>query len=100
MQAPLLVTEVQIKRMWRAAGLSQPNIWLARVVTIWFLIAFSGPLFFAPVDIDSDLAARVVKAVKEGFASLAEACQPFLAVVGARLPVEMRGWMPGSAGEL
>ncbi len=55
-QGPLLAGELQLKRLWRRAGLRPVNVWLGRAITIALLLALADPFFFAPVDRDSELA--------------------------------------------
>lgn len=92
----MLLLELSIKRRWRAAGLRPLNIWLARVLTLSLLLAVADPVFFAPVETDSDLAMRVTEAVKDGYGALAAAAQLVMAAATSALT----GRGPGQESEL
>ncbi len=64
LQAPLLLCEIKLKRVYRSLGLPQPNIWLSRLATIAFLLYVARYWFFSPVDKDSRLADMVKDQVR------------------------------------
>lgn len=77
-QAPILIAELELKRIWRAKGWRQPPFIVSLVVTLLCMYFLSDPLFFAPVDTDSDLAQRVVVAVQNMFVGFGAMVEPVL----------------------
>lgn len=85
-QAPLLLAEMSLKKAWRRAGLPELNVWVARAITLSFLLLVADPLFFAPVDRDSYIADLNIKRVSEGFVWVGSTVRPLLSWLAAHLP--------------
>jgi hypothetical protein len=63
LQGPLLVCEMALRRWWVRGKLRPLPVLVARALTYAVLLALAGPLFFGPVEHDTDTAPRVIASV-------------------------------------
>lgn len=66
-----MLAELRLKLFWRRHSLPAPPLLLARLLSITLLLLIAGPLFFGPVELDTDTADRVVQNCKQGFLAAA-----------------------------
>lgn len=66
LQAPLAIAEMYIQR-WGKEHKVHLQPWVARIVTIFVLEVCAYFFFFAPVELDSDIAHRVVEACNQNY---------------------------------
>lgn len=79
-QAPLVIVELQLKRWWlQKKHLPPLNIWIARALTTMVMMCIATPLFFTPADVETDTGARMLAALKHGYAGLVAPFQGALA---------------------
>ncbi|GFR44080.1 hypothetical protein Agub_g5240 [Astrephomene gubernaculifera] len=84
MQAPLMTAEAYLGRLMRRAGLHAPLL-LRIALTHAVIERMSGPLFFVPVERDTDLAARVIRATTANYLALLEPLGPLLGPLAAQV---------------